>query len=219
MLCHVNWTEAIGYVASALVVVSLAMTSVVRLRTISLVGSVTFVAYGVLLGSVPLVITNAAIAVLNVWFLRAELGGKRQLGATEIAVDAPFLVDFVRFHLADIHRFQPGFELPAPAPDVLALLLLRDGLPAGALVGRVHGGELEVLLDHVTKPYRDSQLSQWLYGKGSAVFTRRGVDRIVTAPGEEAHRTYLERNGFHREGDRYVRALAGPAESWGRRRS
>ena len=67
-------TEIIGYVASLLVVVSLAMTSVVRLRTISLVGSVAFVVYGVLISSVPILITNAAIAVLNVWFLRAELG-------------------------------------------------------------------------------------------------------------------------------------------------
>ena len=36
--------EVIGYVASALVVVSLAMTSVVRLRVVSLAGSVVFVA-------------------------------------------------------------------------------------------------------------------------------------------------------------------------------
>ncbi len=53
-----EWQELIGYVASALVVTSLAMTSVVRLRTISLAGSVTFVVYGLLIGSVPIVITN-----------------------------------------------------------------------------------------------------------------------------------------------------------------
>ncbi|MEN9644788.1 MAG: hypothetical protein RL238_1457 [Actinomycetota bacterium] len=197
-------TEVIGYVASALVVLSLAMTSVVRLRVISLVGSVVFVVYGTLIGSVPIIITNVAIAALNVWFLRNELGGHRALGAVEVSVDSPFLVDFLQFHLADIRRFQPTFEIPAPADDVLAMVLMRDGLPAGAWIGRRDGADVHVLLDHVTKPYRDSQLSTWLYGKGSAVFRREGVERLVTAPGADAHRTYLERMGFRREGDRYV---------------
>ncbi|MGB8858668.1 MAG: hypothetical protein WCC60_05405 [Ilumatobacteraceae bacterium] len=204
---HVDSTELIGYLASALVVVSLAMTSVVRLRAISLAGSLAFVVYGVLIASVPIVVTNAAIAVLNVWFLRAELGGKRNLGATVVPVDDPFLVDFLRYHLDDIHRFQPAFQHSADS-DALALLLMRDGLPAGAFVGHLHGDELRVELDYVTKPYRDSQISTWLYGKGSGVFRKLGVDRVTSEPGTEPHRSYLVRNGFTSDGHRYQRVLS-----------
>jgi len=200
-------TELIGYAASALVVVSLAMTSVVRLRAISLVGSLTFVVYGVLIDSVPIVVTNAAIAVLNVWFLRTELGGKRHLGATVVAADDPFLIDFLRYHLPDIHRFQPEFELPTAEPALLAMLLMRDGLPAGALVGSLHDGELHVRLDYVTKPYRDSQLSQWLYGPGSGVLRRLGVERVSSEPGTEPHSSYLVRNGFTNVAGRFERVL------------
>ena len=200
-------TELVGYVASALVVMSLAMTSVVRLRAISLIGSLIFVLYGVLSESVPIMVTNVAIAMLNVWFLRAELGGKRNLGATVVAADDPFLVDFLRYHLPDIHRFQPEFELPTGETELLALLLMRDGLPAGALVGSLEDGELRVQLDYVTKPYRDSQLSQWLYGKGSAVLRRLGVERVSSAPGTEPHSSHLARNGFTKVGDRFQRVL------------
>jgi len=200
-------TELIGYLASALVVVSLAMTSVVRLRTISLVGSVTFVAYGVLIESVPIVATNVAIAALNVWFLRAELGGKRTLGATVVPPDAPFLTDFLRYHLTDIHKFQPGFEPPVAGDDVVTMLLMRDGLPAGAFVGRLDGSDLHVDLDYVTKPYRDSLISQWLYGKGAGVFRRLGVERIISAPGADAHSAYLAKAGFVRRADRYELTL------------
>ena len=200
-------TELVGYVASALVVMSLAMTSVVRLRAISLIGSLIFVLYGVLIESVPIMVTNVAIAMLNVWFLRAELGGKRNLGATVVAADDPFLVDFLRYHLPDIHRFQPEFELPTGETELLALLLMRDGLPAGALVGSLEDGELRVQLDYVTKPYRDSQLSQWLYGKGSAVLRRLGVERVSSAPGTEPHSSHLARNGFTKVGDRFERVL------------
>ena len=199
-----DFTDAVGYLASVLVVLSLAMTSVVRLRVISLAGSTAFVVYGVQLGSPPIVMTNAAIMCLNVWFLRQELGGKRALGATVVPADDPFLQDFLRFHLGDIHRFQPTFELPGPpATTQVALLLMRDGLPAGALIGRVDGSELRVALDYVTKPYRDSQISTWLYGKGSGVFRKLGVDRIISAPGTEPHSSYLAKSGFTRVGDSY----------------
>lgn len=199
-------TELIGYAASALVVLSLTMTSVVRLRAISLVGSTAFVTYGVLIESVPIVVTNVAIAVINVWFLRAELGGRRHLGATAVPVDDPFLVDFLRYHLPDIHRFQPSFD-PNAADDTVALLMMRDGLPAGALLGRLESGVLHVHLDYVTKPYRDSQLSTWLYGSGAGVLRRLGAERLSSEAGTDQHRTYLLRSGFHQSGDTYELVL------------
>lgn len=202
---ELNAEELVGYVASGLVVLSLTMTSVVRLRLISLAGSLVFVVYGVLIGSVPIMVTNAAIAVINVWFLRAELGYRRDLGASLIPADAPFLHDFVQFHLDDIHRFQPGFEMPHD--DAFALLLTREGLPAGVLVGRRHGTELEIVLDYVMKAYRDSRLGQWIYGPGATVFRNAGLDRLVSAPGDDVHRGYLERVGFTRTGDHYELAL------------
>lgn len=202
-------TELVGYLASVLVVTSLAMTSVVRLRSISLIGSVTFVGYGALIGSVPLILTNSAIAGLNIWFLRAELGHRRDLGAVVVPADSPFLADFVQFHLDDIRRFQPTFEMVAPDdPDAVCVILTRDGLPAGALVGRRHGdGELEILLDYVLRAYRDSRLGRWLYGRGAGVFRGRGITRLVTRPGQTVHLSYLQQVGFSAEGGRYVLEL------------
>ena len=135
------------------------------------------------------------------------LGGKRNLGALVVPVDDPFLVDFLNYHLGDIHRFQPDFRLDADDAS-LALLLMRDGFPAGALIGNQVDDELIVQLDHVIKPYRDSQISTWLYGSGSSVFRRLGIERISTAQGTEAHDHYLTRNGFVRVGDRYMLSLA-----------
>lgn len=200
--------ELVGYLASILVVVSLAMTSVVRLRMVSLAGSVVFIAYGLLIEAPPIVGTNVAIAALNLWFLRAELGGRRNLGATVVAADSPFLCDFLSYHLGDIHRFQPSFELPADTSQLLALVLMRDGFPAGAFIGRQDGDDLHIELDYVTKPYRDSQISHWLFGKGAGVFRRHGVARLISSPGTDRHAPYLERSGFTRHGDQYELDLA-----------
>jgi hypothetical protein len=187
------------------------MTSVVRLRSISLAGSVTFVVYGVLIGSIPIVITNGAIAAINMWFLWSELTVRRDLGARVVAPDNPFLADFITFHLQDIHHFQPEFAMPA-GDDAFALVLIREGLPAGAMIGRRRGHELLVDLDYVMRAYRDSHLGRWLVGKGGApVLRNAGITRLVTIPGTDSHRSYLERIGFRREatpeGERYARTV------------
>ena len=71
----VEWSlvEAVGYVASALVVASLAMTSVVRLRTLSLVGSHVFVVYGLLIGSLAIVAANLVTMLLTLAIVAMKL--------------------------------------------------------------------------------------------------------------------------------------------------
>jgi ribosomal protein S18 acetylase RimI-like enzyme len=194
-----NGNELVGYLASVLVVASLAMTSVVRLRMLSLAGSIAFVVYGTLIDSVPIVLTNAAIAVLNIWFLSRELSGRRDLGVIRVPSDSPFLLDFLRHHVGEIRQFQPDFD-PAATFD-FALVLTRDGLPAGALLGRQHEDTLEITLDHVLRAYRDSRIGAWLYGKGASVFRSAGITQLVTAAGNDAHRGYLQRVGFHPAAD------------------
>lgn len=202
-----NPVELVGYAASALIVASLAMRSVVKLRTVSLVGSTVFVVYGLLIGSVPIVLSNAIIAVINVVYLRRELlGPKSRFGAAPIAPDAPFLTDFLESHRADIRHSQPGFR--SVAADDTVLLLLRDGLPAGALAGRLTDGTLEVSLDYVMRAYRDSRIGQWLFGAGRAVLTDLGVRRVSAPGGSGHHRAYLSGVGFRPAGDRYVLDLS-----------
>jgi len=196
---ELNGAELVGYVASALIVVSLAMTSVVRLRMISLAGSITFVVYGLLIGSAPIIITNALIAGINVWYLRKEFAsgsaGGVGLGVSRIRPDSPFLADFVAFHLNDIHRFQPDFHLPV-GDDVVTHLLNRDGLPAGLLIGRRAGDTLTIDLDYVLGPYRDSRLGRWVYGPGAEVFRSEGITELRSSGLTDIHRKYLERVGF-----------------------
>jgi len=201
---ELSGVELVGYLASALVVLSLTMTSVVRLRMVSLAGSITFFVYGTLIDSVPIMITNGSIAVINVWFLRKEFNSGRaggvDLGVSHIRADSPFLADFIAFHLIDIHRFQPDFHLPT-GDDVVTLLLNRDGLPAGMLIGRRDGSTLTIDLDYVLGPYRDSRLGRWLYGPGAQVFRADGIDQLRSAGTTDTHRKYLERVGFHRSPD------------------
>lgn len=192
-------TELIGYLASALVVTSLTMRSILRLRLISLAGSATFLVYGILIESVPIIVTNVAILSINVWFLRKEflVRGSRSsdLGVSRIRADSPFLRDFVDYHHDDILRFQPDFTLPT-GDDVVALMLTRDAAPAGLVIGHLHGSRLDIDLDYVLREHRDSRLGVWLYGPGADVFRSLGVTSIRAIALTDAHDKYLRRAGF-----------------------
>ncbi len=64
----VNW---VGYVAMATVLVSFLMKSVIKLRLINSLGCLFFVIYGFLLEplSMPIIITNTAILIINLYYL------------------------------------------------------------------------------------------------------------------------------------------------------
>ena len=101
---------------------------------------------------------------------------------------------------------QPGFET-VPA-DAYALLLTRDGLPAGALLGERRGSELRLTLDYVMDAYRDSRIGRWLYtGDGQKVLRDAGFRTVVATPSTAVHRAYLQGVGFVPDGDALARIL------------
>ncbi|WP_342371907.1 hypothetical protein PCC79_11580 [Propioniciclava soli] len=197
--------DIVGYLASALIVASLAMRSVVRLRTVSLIGSLVFVAYGIAISAIPVIITNAAIAVINVWYLRKELQPATSVAAVPMQRDEPFLRDFLDANAIEITNSQPDYH-PSPR-DSFVRLLTRDGLPAGVFMAEPVGTELHVKLDYVTPAFRDSRTATWLFGPGRSTFTDEGYERLVAHAHTTVHRNYLEMVGFGHEGSAYVLQL------------
>lgn len=61
--------EIMGYVASIMVAISLTMKDIVKLRVLNFIGCSFFVVYGLMIGAMPVVATNAFIACVNVYFL------------------------------------------------------------------------------------------------------------------------------------------------------
>lgn len=64
-----NGVELLGYAASIMVAISLTMKEIVKLRVINFVGCALFTAYGLMIDSWPVVLTNGFIACVNVYFL------------------------------------------------------------------------------------------------------------------------------------------------------
>ncbi len=61
--------EILGYFASAMVLLSFFMKNIKMLRVVNCFGCSLFVAYGIFLDSIPIVITNVAILLVNSYYL------------------------------------------------------------------------------------------------------------------------------------------------------
>lgn len=66
---EINLTEIIGYLASFFVLLSFFNKDLRKLRLVNSLGCALFVTYGILLGSIPIIITNIAILLVNGYYL------------------------------------------------------------------------------------------------------------------------------------------------------
>jgi hypothetical protein len=188
--------ELLGYTASAVIILSLTMTSIVRLRIVGLAGAALFATYGALVGALPVVATNAVIFALHVFFLWREFNVEEFFTLLEVRPESRYLGQFLSFYRDDISRFQPHFAF-APTNDHVALFVLRDMVPAGLLIGLPTGGDaLDVQLDYVIPRFRDLKVADFLFRSNRKVFAAHGISRLSARADTDAHRKYLERIGF-----------------------
>lgn len=190
--------ELLGYAASVLVAISLTMRSILRLRIINFVGSLTFAVYGWLIGAIPVAAVNLFIAGINIFYLRELLRSREGFRLLEVPAPSEYLRLFLDHHAAEIRRFTPG----APASDGagVSVMILRDLVPAGLLMGDVEGDELRVRVDFVIPQFRDFKVGRYLFEERADFFRERGIREIVSAPGSREHERYLKRMGFRRVG-------------------
>lgn len=205
--------EALGWFGSAVLIYSLMQKAVLRFRVLNLVAAVLLVVYNGLLGVWPMVAMNAVIAVINVYWIHRLVSTRddeRVWEVLQLPYDDPYAQKFLDFYAADIARYQPDFQADhARAAERSFFLVLRDALPAGAVVVHDHGGgEAHVELDYVVPSDRDFSPGKFVYRR-SGLFQALGVHRLVATARSSTHRDYLERMGFRPENGQFVLTLAG----------
>ena len=76
-----NIWDAIGYVASTLVLIAFGMKSIIPLRVVAMCSNLVFIIYGLALGLTPIWSLHAALLPMNAWRLVEALGGAQAVGA------------------------------------------------------------------------------------------------------------------------------------------
>ena len=66
---NISVLEWIGYTASVIIAISMAMSSIVKFRIINLVGASLFATYGFIIGAFPVGILNSLIVCVDVYYI------------------------------------------------------------------------------------------------------------------------------------------------------
>ena len=201
--------ELIGYLGSALIVVSLTRRSILRLRLFGLAGTTTFLVYALLIEAYPIAIVNVIIIGIHVYFLRQLLSRKKEFfRVLTVRKDSRYLDYFLEFYEEQIKEEQPEF-VRVPSDDNVRAFILRDLVPAGLFIGRMcPDRSIEVLLDFVIPQYRDFRIGNYLYSRRSGLFADGTCERAWSVARTKLHAEYLERMGFvPEENGTYVKDL------------
>lgn len=193
----INTVELIGYIGSALVLVSMLMTSVVRLRIINLTGSAIFAAYALMIRSYPTAVMNICLMGINIYHLVRLLKEQKHYDLIETDLRDGYVAYLLDKYADDIRTWFPAFTAEGIAPDV-ACLVCCDSNPAGLFLGRRTGdGAVEVLLDYAMPVYRDTSVGRYLYGR----LAKQGCTALVFRGDAPGHTAYMEKVGYVKAAD------------------
>jgi inner membrane protein len=190
-----EWYEWIGYLASLIVLISLVMSSLKKLRWINMMGSILFAAYGLLIGSYPVAIMNLGIVIVNIYYLIQIYGQKDSFKLIPI-LDNTYLNHFMDVYKKDISHFiDLGTDITKTG--LIKYYVIRNTVPAGLFIGKpVEDNMLEILVDYTTPAYRDFKTADFLFKDQRDVFLKKGYKVFLSKPGHEKHKSYLEKIGF-----------------------
>lgn len=183
--------EWIGYTASALVLVSLAMTSIIKLRWYNLAGAILFSTYGFLIGSLPVGIMNFLIVCANLYNLQRMYKRKEDFKIIEIKENDEILIHFLDFYQKDIKSFFPDFS---KHKEQLSVFVLRDMSVAGIFIGSFDGQNLRIELDYALPQFRDFKVGKFLYQKLNKILNEHDILSVYCDT--KVNLKYMEKMGF-----------------------
>ncbi|TWD80563.1 inner membrane protein [Kribbella amoyensis] len=194
----------IGWGGSALVVVSLLQTRILRLRVLNLIGCLVLVAFNLVIGVWPMVGMNAVLAVINVVQLYRLLRHRHdpdEYTVLEVNAGDAYLRHVIDAHGRDIRKFNPDFTAPA-AP--YAFLVQHGDRTVGVVLAHDAGaGRAQIDLDYVLPEYRDFTPGEFVYRR-SDVFTDHGFQQVMAPRRMRESASYLSKLGFRRDGSDLV---------------
>jgi hypothetical protein len=183
-----HWLDLFGWIGSALLIVSLLQTRVLRFRLLNLAASVILVIFNALLAVWPMVGMNIATGAINIFFITRMLRDRHSETAYHVLEVGPgdaYLRHFLGVHEADIDRHQPGFSAGQLDEDNLAFQVQSGDETVGVVLIRGEGEVAQVLLDYVTPRYRDFSPGEFIW-RHATLLRNRGFRKVVTPPAMRA---------------------------------
>lgn len=202
----IDWLEWLGYLASFIVLVSLLMSSILKLRWISLIGSAIFSVYGFLIGAYPVGLMNLGICIINIYYLVKIYSSKEYFQLLPVESNSAYLNHFLDFYNITSEKFENMSKVNIKDCEI-TLFILRNMVPAGIFVAsKFDENTLKVELDFAIPEYRDFKIGIFIFEDSKDYFLEQGYSKFTSFTSVDSHINYLKKMGFeerNKEGKRY----------------
>lgn len=196
LMLQISWLEWVGYLASVIIMASMLMSSIIRLRWINMTGAAIFCFYGFMIGAPPVGLLNGFIVLINIYHLVKIYRRKEYFTMLEITTGDSFFLNFLNYYDREIKKLVPSFQLDEKS-TCLSLFVLRNMSLAGVFLAReISKDTLQVDLDFVIPEYRDFKLGHYILNDNRDFFLSRGYRRLVTYSESGEHTRYLKKMKF-----------------------
>ncbi len=192
--------QLLGYVAFIFLAVSLWVNNDIKFRWINSLGSLAFVFYGILINAFPIVLTNAVLLAINMYFLFKIYHKQEKFDLIEFTKGAPLVPEFLSFYQKDIQTYFPDFIMTENENDI-KFMVLRDIVMANIFIATVdQKGNAFVRINYTVPKYRDYKVGRFLFDEGKDFLTSKGIKQIIyTDVKNLQHEKFLKVIGFSKQ--------------------
>lgn len=192
--------QVLGYLAFIFLAVSLWVNNDIKFRWINSLGSLSFVFYGMLIHAFPIVLTNAVLLAINIYFLFKIYRRQEKFDLIEFKSDTALITKFLSFYQKDMEAYFPGFAI-GEGENEIRFAVLRDIVVANLFVAIVNtNGDAIVKVNYTVPKYRDYKVGRFLFDEGKEFLHNKGIKRIIyTQVTNLQHEKFLKVIGFKKE--------------------
>lgn len=196
------YLELLGYLGTAIVLISMMMTSVVKLRIFNIAGSVINVIYASLSNAWPVVFLNAGLILINAYGLLRLHRMDVSFYLVNTRADNPCLQYYLDLYAEDIQQFFPSYQFSKDLQQQV-YIVYNNTEAVGLMIGKQAGETLHIALDYTMPKYRNCSVAKYLF----AQLKKSGLVYATTEAGSDCHNRYLVQMGFVKEDNLYKKHL------------
>jgi hypothetical protein len=187
----------IGYLASVLLGISLMMNDDLKFRWINAFGCLFFIIYGFMIAAFPIVLTNAFLLLINIYYLVKIYRTTEDLELMEFKEDDKLVHKFLEFYKKDIHHFFPGY-VPDQNKNNIRFVVLRDLVIANIFIAELkEDGTAMIKLNYTVPKYRDYKIGEFIFNKENNFLIGKGVKWIFyESVSNKAYQKFLKNMNF-----------------------
>lgn len=194
--------ELVGYTGSLLVIISMLMTSLTKLRVVNSIGCIVFATYALIIKSYPTAAMQACLLIINCIGLYNLSKNKKQYSITELKNGDSYINFFIESYKNDIEKFFPkvgSFSATSVSDDKAKIFLIVTGsTTVGIMLARkVSDDTLEIDMDYTVPAYRDCSAGKFLFD----YLKEKGWKKLIARNEIAEHKDYLNKMGFKAQGD------------------